>query len=264
MHSFFLHPRFLLGVVILGTSRERVSHAYAYTYEPPGRDPTSIDNARSSERSVVLTSDNFDELTEGKLVFIKFYSPYCPHCKTISAAWDELASYYRGPTDDGDDNDDMVKGNNKDILIGSIDCSDSPGGKDLCVRFEIVGLPTLLYGDASLGGIYLEEYGGEKTFEDMKSFAANALVPKCNPGRLDACPPDTRIEMETYMAMSYQALDDKIKGMEKDQEELKASFKDMFALLQRKYDEYVREKETQILMAKVNLRLIKEIIATKG
>ena len=137
------------------------------------------------------------------------------------------------------------------------------GGKDRCVRFEIVGLPTLLYGDASLGGIYLEEYGGGKTFEDMKSFAAEALVPTCNPGRLDACPHDTRVEMETYMGMSYQALDDRIKGMEKAQEELKASFKDIFAVLQKKYDDSVKEKETRISIAKVNLRLIKEIIATK-
>lgn len=249
----FLHLRLLIGVLLC------IRHVSdAYTREPPGRDPASIDAIRSSERAVILDTDNFDELTEGKLVFIKFFSPYCPHCKTIAGAWDELASYYRG-LNDGDDHDDK----NNNTLIGSIDCSDSPKGKDLCVRFEVIGLPTLLYGDASLGGIYLEEYGGDKTFEDMKSFAAEALVPKCNPGRLDACPPDTRREMETYIAMSYQALDDKIKGMEKDQEETKASFKNAFAVLQKKYDESVMDKELQIAKAKVNVKLIKEIIATK-
>jgi thiol-disulfide isomerase/thioredoxin len=249
-----LHLLPLLGVL---HCTRHVSNAF--TNEPPGRDPASIETVRSSERAVVLTTDNFDKLTEGKLVFIKFYSPFCPHCKTISGAWDELASYYHGLTD-GDDNNNN---NNNNTLIGSIDCSDSPKGKDLCVRFDIIGLPTLLYGDASLGGIYLEEYGGDKTFEDMKSFAVEALVPKCNPGRLDACPPDTRQEMENYMDMSYQALDDKIKGMEKNEEELKASFKTTFAVLQKKYDDSVMEKELQILKAKANVKLIKEIIATK-
>jgi thiol-disulfide isomerase/thioredoxin len=249
-----LHLKLLLGVLLC---TRHVSNAF--TNEPPGRDPASIETIRSSERAVVLTTDNFDELTEGKLVFIKFYSPFCPHCKTVAGAWDELASYYRGLSD-GDDDDDK---NNNNSLIGSIDCSDSPKGKDLCERFEIIGLPTLLYGDASLGGIYLEEYGGEKTFDDMKSFAAEALVPKCNPGRLDACPPDTRQEMESYMAMSYQALGDKIKGMEKNAEELKASFKTTFAVLQKKYDEIVTEKEIQISKAKANVKLMKEIIATK-
>ena len=249
-----LHLKLLLGVLLC---TRHVSNAF--TNEPPGRDPASIETIRSSERAVVLTTDNFDELTEGKLVFIKFYSPFCPHCKTIAGAWDELASYYRGLSD-GDDDDDK---NNNNSLIGSIDCSDSPKGKDLCERFEIIGLPTLLYGDASLGGIYLEEYGGEKTFDDMKSFAAEALVPICNPGRLDACPPDTRQEMESYMAMSYQALGDKIKGMEKNAEELKASFKTTFAVLQKKYDEIVTEKEIQISKAKANVKLMKEILATK-
>jgi hypothetical protein len=65
------------------------------------------------------------------------------------------------------------------------------------------------------------------------------------------------------MAMSYQALGDKIKGMEKNEEELKASFKTTFAVLQKKYDEIVTEKEIQISKAKANVKLMKEIIATK-
>ena len=50
-------------------------HALCFTNEPPGRDPASVDKVRGAERAVSLTSDNFDELTKDKLVFIKFYSP---------------------------------------------------------------------------------------------------------------------------------------------------------------------------------------------
>jgi hypothetical protein len=50
-------------------------HALCFTNEPPGRDPASVDKVRGAERAVSLTSDNFDELTNGKLVFIKLYSP---------------------------------------------------------------------------------------------------------------------------------------------------------------------------------------------
>mmetsp|Transcript_29209 Transcript_29209/g.62110 ORF Transcript_29209/g.62110 Transcript_29209/m.62110 type:complete len:247 (-) Transcript_29209:201-941(-) len=224
----------------------------AYTYEPPGRDPVSIDKIRSSEKAVTLTSDNFDELTEGKLVFIKFYAPYCPHCKSIAGAWSELATYYQELPD------------NENVLIGSIDCTDSPKGKDLCARFKMIGLPTLLYGDASLGGVYLEEFGGgDKTFEELKSFAVEKLVPTCNPANLDACSTDKRQDMEAFMAMSYQELDDKIKGMEKHQEDLKASFKNMFATLQKNYDHKIMEKELQITRAKANVKLIEEVIATR-
>ncbi|KAL3758439.1 hypothetical protein ACHAWU_005439 [Discostella pseudostelligera] len=226
----------------------------AFTNEPPGRDPASIENIRSSEKAVPLTSDNFDELTKGKIIFIKFYSPSCPHCKSMAGAWNELANYYQETHDN----------NNNNILIGSIDCTDSPKGKDLCGRFEIVGLPTLLFGDASLGGIYLEEYSGDKTFGDLKEFAIEHLVAKCNPGNLDACTPESRKDMEEYIAMSYSELNERISALEKKQEELKDSFKDMFAKLQKQYDEMLTEREIQIVKAKASAKLIQEVIATKA
>ena len=66
-----------------------------------------------------------------------------------------------------------------------------------------MGLPTFLYGDASHGGVHLQEYPmGDKTFEQFKSFAAEALVPTCLPGSLDACAPDERPQMEFFMDMS--------------------------------------------------------------
>ena len=99
----------------------------------------------------------------------------------MAGAWNDLATYYH------ELHDDTKSSSSGNILIGSIDCTDSPKGKDLCSRFEIVGLPTLLYGDASLGGIYLEEYGGDKSFNDLKSFAIENLLPTCNPGNLGAC-----------------------------------------------------------------------------
>ncbi len=207
-----------------------------------------------------LTSDNFDELTKGKIIFVKFYSPSCPHCKSMAGAWNELANYYhRQELQDDTDNNES----NNNILIGSIDCTDSPKGKDLCGRFEIVGLPTLLYGDSSFGGIYLEEYNGDKTFSDLKSFAIEHLVPTCNPGNLDACAPESRRDMEKYIAMSYHELQDQIVGLEKKQEELKDSYKDMLAKLQKEYNEFLTEKEIQIVKAKATANLIHEIIATK-
>ena len=223
---------------------------HAYTYEPPGKDPVSIDKIRNSDVSTKITSDNFDELTKGKLVFIKFYSPYCPHCKEMAGAWNELATHYDNSQDD----------KNNNILIGSIDCTDAPKGKALCVRFKIMGLPTLLYGDASLGGIYLEEYGGDKTFADLKTHATTYLVPKCNPGNLDACSSDTRKEMEVYMAMSYETLDGKIKEIEGHEEDLKTVFKKKFAELQKKYDDILLDKELEVTKIKSNVKLIKEVM----
>ena len=49
-------------------------------------------------------------------------------------------------------------------LIGEIDCTVE---KPLYKQFNVLGLPTLLYGDASNGGIYLTEFGGDNLGIDI-------------------------------------------------------------------------------------------------
>mmetsp|Transcript_24002 Transcript_24002/g.39588 ORF Transcript_24002/g.39588 Transcript_24002/m.39588 type:complete len:249 (-) Transcript_24002:134-880(-) len=244
--TFFLTPLLLLFASIL-------HGVLSFTNEPPGRDPISIDKVRAAERAVSLTSDNFDELTKGKLVFIKFFSPHCPHCKEMGNAWNELADYYQQP-----DNN-----KNEDILIGSIDCTNSPAGKALCARFKIMGLPTILYGDANFGGVYLEEYRGDKTFADFQQFASKELVPKCNAGNLDACAADERVEIE-YIAMGYRELEAKIKQVEQKEKETKVFYAAEFGKLQDKYNEHLAEKTSYVTRVKDDVRMIKEVIALKG
>ena len=249
VHLQMQHIQRLFLFVILACCTK---YAIPYTYEPPGRDPVSIDNVRSSEEAVQLTTANFDELTKGKIIFVKIYSPYCPHCKEIAGDWNKLAKYYQELPD------------SDDILIGSIDCTDSPKGKDLCAKFKVLGLPTFLYGDASFGGVYLEEYPrGDKTFEEFKSFAAEALVPTCHPGNLDACSRDVRPQVKKYMKMPYKKLDKLIKETEKKEENVKISFKDEQSKLQKNYDQKLMEKELQVTKARGNSKLIKEVMAMK-
>lgn len=226
-------------------------HTHAYTYEPPGRDPVSVDKIRSSEQAVQLTTENFDELTKGKMVFIKFFAPYCPHCNEMAKAWNELAMYYN--EESGRD----------DVLIGSIDCTNSPHGKNLCAKFKIMGLPTLMFGDASYSGVYLEEYGGGKTFGELKAFALEALLPQCTPGNLDACSSDDRNAMQTYMAMSYGQLNAKIESTVQKLQELEEAFSIRFKELQKVYDGNLLEKELQNTETRRNIKLIKEVMALK-
>ncbi|KAL3782922.1 hypothetical protein HJC23_004901 [Cyclotella cryptica] len=236
----------LLLALLLATSYYRVQ---SYTFEPPGRDPASIDKIRSSEQATILTTENFDDLTAGKLVFIKFYAPYCPHCNNMAKSWNELAEYYQN--------------NGKtDVLIGSIDCTDSPHGKNLCIKFKITGLPTLLYGPSGSDGVYLEEYGGEKTYDDLKSFALKELVPKCLPVSLDACTAEERQEMDSYIAMSYTQLNEMIQSLEKQMIELKESFKTKFMELQKDHDRMLIEKELKITRSKETIKMIKEVRET--
>ena len=221
-------------------------NAQSYTYEPPGRDPVSIDKIRSSEKGTILTTDNYDDLTSEKLVFIKFYAPYCPHCNAMAKAWNELADYY----------DRMGNG---DVLIGSVDCTDSPKGKNLCMRFQLTGLPTLLYGTTSYNGVYLEEYGGGKSYEELKSFASNELVPKCLPGSMSACTTEERTQMETYLSMSHTELNEKIQSLEKQLQEAKETFKEKKGELQKYHDKKLSEKELNAIRIKKTIKIIQGV-----
>ena len=48
----------------------------------------------SSHGSTKLTRDNFDDLTLGKSVFIKFYSPTCGHCQVPEIHFARTSSSY--------------------------------------------------------------------------------------------------------------------------------------------------------------------------
>ena len=65
------------------------------------------------------------QVNDGKVHFIKFYAPWCGHCKKLAPVWSELA--------------DELK-HNKQVSIGQVDCTQA---QDLCKKLEVTGYPTL-------------------------------------------------------------------------------------------------------------------------
>lgn len=45
----------------------------------------------ASNAMVELTESDFDEMIKGKSVFVKFYSPSCPHCIKLAPVWEKVA-----------------------------------------------------------------------------------------------------------------------------------------------------------------------------
>jgi len=85
---------------------------------------------------VVLTDDSFEHQTQastgqttGKW-FVKFYAPWCGHCKRLEPVWDDLAD--RAAADHPEDG----------IVIAKVDVTQNAA---LGERFDIRGFPTLLY-----------------------------------------------------------------------------------------------------------------------
>lgn len=101
-----------------------------------------------------LTVSSFDSmLSKPKVAFVKFYAPWCSHCKEMAANWEELGEKYE---------------DDESMLVASVDCIDE-SAKALCSRFGITGFPTLLY--LMPPDQLAELYHGEYSKQNLTDFA---------------------------------------------------------------------------------------------
>jgi protein disulfide-isomerase-like protein len=203
-------------------------------------------SSTTQQASVQLTKDNFDEVTQGKTVFIKFYAPWCGHCQNLAPTWEELAA-------------DWV--DHKQGLVAEVDCTIGPDTEKWCSKeMQIEGFPTLLYGDTSNGRLFLTEYNGEKTFEALSAFASDTIsTPYCTPINVDACDMKTKKMLQSYLKLSVDKINKEIAKVEKKVDNVQSNFQKKFQRMQSQYDE---KKQAYELFAAQQKRTIKELKST--
>eukprot|EP01060_Flectonema_neradi_P019587 TRINITY_DN267_c0_g1_i1.p1 TRINITY_DN267_c0_g1~~TRINITY_DN267_c0_g1_i1.p1 ORF type:complete len:192 (+),score=50.45 TRINITY_DN267_c0_g1_i1:57-632(+) len=118
---------------------------------------------------VTLTADNFDELVfkSGKNAIVKFYAPWCGHCKRMAPAWDQLGSEYEG----------------SNVIIGDVDATIHG---DLASKYGVSGYPTLKVFTQEKG-TEPEDYSGGRSFEDLDAFVKESLLIKCKVADQEGC-----------------------------------------------------------------------------
>lgn len=105
---------------------------------------------------VVLTADNFESTTATGLTFIKFYAPWCGHCKRMAPTFDALGRRFVG---------------HEKVKIAKVDCTQEVN-RELCREQQVNGFPTVfLYNTGSR----MAEYMGDRSLEDMVSFITSRL-----------------------------------------------------------------------------------------
>lgn len=194
--------------------------------------------------SVSLSPETFDSVTSGKSVFIKFYAPWCSHSQELAPTWDRLGKEFSTHDSVG--------------LIAEVDCTQH---EDWCVRLGITGFPTLLHGDPSQGGIFLEEYTSlQRAFEDLLAFAEKNLTTQtCSPGNIQACDAETQEKLYSYWNMSDAELQSTIAAREEKIRRAEDSFRDQTQTLQQRYDDMARRHELLSARLKRRVRLLKEL-----
>jgi hypothetical protein len=146
-------------------------------------------------------------------------------------------------------------------LVGQVDCSKD---EDLCKVFDIQGLPTLLYGDPSKFGAFLETYQGEKTNEALAQFANETLSkPVCSPANLDACNASMRAMLETILKLPEEKLKAGIEEKEQEIRDVKKEVKKEFKKMQTKYDELAAEHQINKARIKDTIRMLKAVLEAK-
>jgi protein disulfide-isomerase A6 len=119
--------------------------------------------AARAEADTLLNEETFEQqvVQSGKNALIKFYAPWCGHCKRLAPVWDELGSAYAG---------------SNSVVIGKVDCT-ADDSKDLCNKHEVQGYPTLKYFvDGDKTG---EPYNGAREFDALDTFVKDKLEVKC-------------------------------------------------------------------------------------
>jgi len=103
------------------------------------------------EDVLILTDANYEAaLKDNEFIFIKFYAPWCGHCKRLAPDWAKAATQLK---------EAGVAGK-----IAKMDCTTE---KDSCGKNEVRGYPTLKF---FANGEVVEKYAGKRTAEDIVEY----------------------------------------------------------------------------------------------
>jgi protein disulfide-isomerase-like protein len=201
----------------------------------------------ASAKVVNLDDSNYGSITsETDLVFIKFFAPWCGHCKAMAKDWETLGT--------------KMAADKPGILIAEVDCT-SEEADDLCESNGVEGFPTLKYGDPE----FLENYDGPRELDALYEFATTQIVPGCSPKNIDLCDADQKAMLEKLFAMSIEELEKAISDFDTMKADMEGAFDASTDSLEQEYMEMmeVNKEAKKEAKAASNYEILKSVMLMK-
>ncbi|PAV20606.1 thioredoxin-domain-containing [Pyrrhoderma noxium] len=104
-----------------------------------------------------LDESSFKSMINEGPTFVKFYAPWCGHCKKLAPTWTQIALHFR----------------NK-LNVAEVNCDVH---KNLCKSQDIQGYPSLFFYSGSNDDVHKTEYAGGRKFDQIRQFAESAIAP---------------------------------------------------------------------------------------
>lgn len=186
-----------------------------------------------------VTSSNVDEILGPKSEyhrFVKFFAPWCGHCKKMRPDWEKLA--------------DAFPETHKDVVIADVDCTVE---KKLCSKYNIEGFPTLKY--------FMPNYedpddysGNDRSLKGLTEWVEEKLkLFKCSMDNLEFC---------------TEAQESFVKKLSKMSESEKSSLlkenDDNMAKLQKDHDDLLKSLQSQFSASSENLSSVKSRVSMEN
>ena len=196
--SFPINSRLLILLFLIAVSTLETTLAETNDdFENSAAVPSEEEGESSSSTKVIeLTAATFEHQTQastgqttGKW-FVKFYAPWCGHCKKLAPIWESLAEHV------SDTENEL-----SDFLIAKVDCTQN---KDVCKRFGVKGYPTLKL----LANRQVYDYKGGRTLDKLLDFLRSSPDFGGLPGSPVPSPPSWFEEfMNSYPPLKSLAAD---------------------------------------------------------
>lgn len=105
-----------------------------------------------------LSPDAFkSEIESQDLILVKFYAPWCGHCKRLAPEYEDAAT--------------RLAGDETPVPLAKVDCTNENGGKDICAQNDVQGYPTVKIFRNGQAGDYSDGRDADSIVKKMRSLA---------------------------------------------------------------------------------------------